>query len=244
MPGRKDERTLEASGTEHSAVAAAKTNEAAAGASGSQGETAQKILAAARVLFARHGYDGVSVRDICGAAGCNANAVHYHFESKPGLFAAILRQFGAETLASARRALAQTPRDASEFRTRLQIFLEETLTSFLEQRDLVMIVHTEFLKASPRGEAHLPPETLESLSEAPRFLAYYFSRARDAGILRSGIDPDLFAQLLMKPALMMVLNCPGADEAHGDSIENPEYRAQWCEQILGILLDGALARPQ
>lgn len=209
----------------------------------SQKDTAQKIQDAARRLFAQYGYDGVSVRDICGEAGCNTNAVHYHFESKPKLFATIIRQFGDEMLASGRRALASTPRDASEFRTRLQIFLEELLTSFLAKRDLVMILHIEFLKGAPRGETHLEPEAIESLSEFPRFLADYFARARDAGILKAHIDPDIVAQLVMKPALTMVLNCPANDDIPEQSIENEAYRVHWCEQLLGILLDGSLAQP-
>ncbi|MEQ9366180.1 MAG: hypothetical protein RIF32_18205, partial [Leptospirales bacterium] len=127
---------------------------------------------------------------------------------------------------------------------RLQFFLDELLTSFLARRDLVMFVHMEFLKATPRDESVLEPEALESLSEFPRFLADYFARARDAGILSSKIDPDIVAQLVMKPALTMVLNCPaGVGVAHQDSIDNPAYRVHWCEQILGILLDGAL-RPE
>lgn len=203
-------------------------------------DTARKILSAGRSLFARHGYDGVSVRDICREAGSNTNAVHYHFESKSKLFSVILRQFSEEMLASARRALASTPLDASEFRTRLQIFLEEMLTSFLANRDLVMIVHVEFLNGSPRSAPLLDPEVARSLSEYPRFLGDFFARARDAKILKTTVDPEILAQLVMKPALTMVLNCPASADQPEQSIENPEYRAHWTNQVLLVLLDGVL----
>ena len=216
-------------------------------------DTAERIRVAARRLFARAGYDGVSVRDICREAGSNANAVHYHFSSKSGLFASILRDFGEEMLASARRALASTPRDSSEFRTRLQIFLEEMLSSFLENRDLILIVHRQFLKkssATADDEVVLDPEALRVLGEYPRFLVEYFERARQAGILKAQADPEILAQLVMKPSVTMVLSCPmhenemqtrACGSTGSTSIDQPEYRAHWIEQCLLFLLDGALA---
>lgn len=44
--------------------------------------TIDAILDAAEKLFAAHGYDAVSVREITRAAGVNVAAVHYHFGSK------------------------------------------------------------------------------------------------------------------------------------------------------------------
>jgi AcrR family transcriptional regulator len=54
--------------------------------------TRDRILQAARPLFARNGFDGTSVRDITAAAGVNLAAVTYHFESKQQLYLALLEQ--------------------------------------------------------------------------------------------------------------------------------------------------------
>ena len=53
-------------------------------------DTREKIIAAAEVLFARHGYAGTSLRDITEAAHVNVAAVNYHFGSKEGLLVEIL----------------------------------------------------------------------------------------------------------------------------------------------------------
>jgi AcrR family transcriptional regulator len=49
-------------------------------------------LAAGRILFAKRGYDGASVRAITLEAGVNLGAVTYHFGSKRALYAAVLEQ--------------------------------------------------------------------------------------------------------------------------------------------------------
>ena len=48
----------------------------------------ERILDAAERLFARHGFYGVSVRDITEAAGVDVALVSYHFGGKRELFAA------------------------------------------------------------------------------------------------------------------------------------------------------------
>lgn len=52
--------------------------------------TRERILTAAERLLLESGYDQVSVRSVCAAAGVNPAAVHYHFGSKEALVAALL----------------------------------------------------------------------------------------------------------------------------------------------------------
>ncbi len=49
-------------------------------------DTKQRILDAAETLFAHHGYDGTSIRDIAGAGGVQIALVAYHFGPKSELF--------------------------------------------------------------------------------------------------------------------------------------------------------------
>ena len=50
----------------------------------------QKILSAATKLFAQHGFDGVSVRDICEEANVNVCMVSYYFGGKKELYQGII----------------------------------------------------------------------------------------------------------------------------------------------------------
>jgi AcrR family transcriptional regulator len=57
----------------------------------SHADTRNRILTTAESLFAQHGYAGVSLRQITGAAKVNVAAVNYHFYDKEGLYRELLR---------------------------------------------------------------------------------------------------------------------------------------------------------
>jgi len=54
-------------------------------------ETRKKILEAAAVVFAEHGFAATTIRMICGRAQVNLAAVNYHFGNKEGLYRDVLR---------------------------------------------------------------------------------------------------------------------------------------------------------
>ena len=58
----------------------------------SSGSTKERILGAAEVLFAQHGFDGASLRQLTAAAGVNLAAVNYHFGSKDKLVEQVFRR--------------------------------------------------------------------------------------------------------------------------------------------------------
>ncbi len=72
----------------------------------------ERILDAAERLFARHGFYGVSVRDITEAAGVDVALVSYHFGGKRELFAAVFQR-RAEQLNPERLAMLEKVRRAA-----------------------------------------------------------------------------------------------------------------------------------
>ena len=49
---------------------------------GSPVDTKQKIFDAARELFALHGFDAVSMRDIANKVGIRTSSIYYHYDKK------------------------------------------------------------------------------------------------------------------------------------------------------------------
>lgn len=106
-----------------------------------ESDTREAIVMAALTLFAKHGIDGVSLRQIVTAAGqSNPSAVHYHFRSKEGLVEAVLEHVRAQFVPTQAQALAAM----EDSRQRGQLTVRETVRLFLMP---TMMIHS----ASPQG---------------------------------------------------------------------------------------------
>ena len=68
---------------------------------------ADRLLRAARALFAAHGYSGTSIRGITARAHTNLGAVTYHFGTKRDLYHAVLDAVVAPLIDRVRLAAAQ-----------------------------------------------------------------------------------------------------------------------------------------
>jgi AcrR family transcriptional regulator len=58
-----------------------------------------EILAGARQAFARHGYEGATVRELERATGCSRGAIFHHFRDKEALFLALAEEDAQATAA-------------------------------------------------------------------------------------------------------------------------------------------------
>lgn len=94
-------------------------------------ETRRKLIEAAGPVFAEHGYERATVRDICHAAGANVAAINYHFGDKQGLYVAVLKychERGDEKFPFVREDLAKRPADE-----RLRVFVANFLHRLLDE---------------------------------------------------------------------------------------------------------------
>ena len=52
----------------------------------------ERLLAVAEELFSEHGFEGTSIRELAGSAGCNIASVNYYFGSKENLYVEVWRR--------------------------------------------------------------------------------------------------------------------------------------------------------
>lgn len=88
--------------------------------------TRQRVLEAAAQLFARRGFNDVTVREICRAAHANVAAVNYHFHDKLGLYTEVVRA-AIEAIRGTSDIARQTAEGApaeQKLRIYVQVFLQ------------------------------------------------------------------------------------------------------------------------
>ena len=110
--------------------------------------TRERILDAAESLFARSGFDGVTVRQIMSEAGADVALAYYHFKSKRDLFDSVLMR-RVEELNSLRLAALEEverghPDDAPDIEEIIGAFTRPILDQLAEKpeqwRDYMALV--------------------------------------------------------------------------------------------------------
>jgi AcrR family transcriptional regulator len=159
----------------------------------------KKLLDAARDLFPRYGYRGVSSRQIGAAAGVNFAMIRYYFGGKPGLYREMLQG----VLAPARSTLDAM--SSSKSPPKLHNVLESITRSWAANPWVAGFVVREVL--APDG-----PMRAMFLREFPQRLTPLVERVVEgemaAGKLRSDLDPQLLVLSIVSLAIFPFLTLP------------------------------------
>ena len=197
-------------------------------------DTAGRIVSEATRLFAKKGFDGVSIKDISEAADVNIAAVNYHFESKANLFDRIINQFLSELFVSARKILLppQTPED---LRARLEIFVRQTIEVLVKQPDVIAIIYREAERSN-----EVLRKTMMKHHEA---LIVFLEHAKKNRLLAPDVDPFFATQFLMgQIAYQSRKRDGGGRSIFGHSPAAERHRDQWIRQTLRLFLGGVMMK--
>jgi AcrR family transcriptional regulator len=107
-------------------------------------ETKDKILKAAKELFAKKGYDGTSTREIVNAAGVNISLIAYHFGGKENLFFSMFDHFMEDTYHN------ETNITTSALLDEFKAIITYIIRLRFEDPQLVKILHHEIILNSSR----------------------------------------------------------------------------------------------
>lgn len=92
-------------------------------------QTRARLIDAARIVFAQHGFQGATVREICRLAEANVAAVNYHFGNKEGLLAEALNFTQLAALQQANVAAGGCPE------IRLRLFIRDFMRMLLDEKN-------------------------------------------------------------------------------------------------------------
>jgi len=107
-------------------------------------ETKDKILKAAKELFAKKGFDGTSTREIVNAAGVNISLIAYHFGGKENLFFSMFDHFMEDTYHN------ETNITTSALLDEFKSIINYIIRLRFEDPQLVKILHHEIILNSSR----------------------------------------------------------------------------------------------
>jgi AcrR family transcriptional regulator len=143
----------------------------------------RQILAGARTCFARHGYEGATVRLLEQETGLSRGAIFHHFRDKDSLFLAVAEDDAAAMVETvARDGLVQVMRDLLAGATS-----PETAGWLGTQLEV-----SRRLRTDPAFAARWAARA-EAIAAATR---ERLARQRDAGALRDDVPLTVLAQLL------------------------------------------------
>jgi len=200
-------------------------------------DSKQRLLSAAKKLFADFGFDGTKVRDIADAAGVNLSLVSYHFDGKEGLYRAVIDQFGRERLAAAER-LMQSVSSAEELKVRVKMLLAEIMNVHLAEPHLTLIVHREIESNVPFAKDVFEQTFLKCFSNCVSF----FKSAQKQGIIRKDIDVVTLTTLLHGAMKYMIVMDPISTQYFNRSMRDPKHREKLIEDFIRIIFEGAFKR--
>lgn len=188
-------------------------------------DTTDRLLAAGRRLFARGGFDGTSVRALTTEADANLGAVTYHFETKEGLYQAVLERV-LEPVRDRLTMLAGTPQPAPK---RLELFVKGMFQHLRENPDLPRFFVQEIVLGDEPS-----PQTLETVRTVVGTLARIVGEGQEEGTVVDG-DPVLMAlSLLSQPIYLSLMpSFLTRDDLRGADLPQPGGPAE--DHVLAAL---------
>jgi AcrR family transcriptional regulator len=196
----------------------------------SRGEaTRADLLAAARRLFARRGFDGTSVRAITRDAGTSLGAATYHFGSKHALYAAVLEQ-GLRPIAERVRAAASSS-EGTALERMLRV-VEAYFDHFEAHPDLPHLLLQEVAAGKKP-----PPVVLEILRSAMEAIAGLQAAGAADGSVRPG-DPVLTALSVVSQPVYLTLVAPLLKSVGPVDLTDPKTRRKALEHTQAFVRGG------
>lgn len=188
-----------------------------------------KLIEVATSLFVERSYDGVSVREICTAAGTTSNMIHHYFGSKEGLYKEIISQFSADVFMGPIKLLSRTPQTAEEFRSLLEIFLDQTLDALIEHRHVYTLARRERVKS-------------DSMMAYQTAFVAFMEAGKVQGLVREQVDAGMITGLIIGRLISQVEDADWIKEVTGTDIVSDEaYRRRWMSANVDIFLHGLSA---
>lgn len=195
----------------------------------SRQEVRARLGAAARELFARHGFEAVSLKQVAEAASVTPAMVHYYFGGKHGLWLAVLEDYLEEALGS-----MLAVRDEIEGPGGLDIYLARHAELLGRQPWVAPLLFRELILGDgPDADfvRRFPARLRDLLRSA-------VEHARRRGEIAADLDPDLLVLSLLAAAVFPFLVRPMAEQLFAAPVD-AAFASRWSAHAARMFHRGA-----
>jgi AcrR family transcriptional regulator len=192
----------------------------------------ERLIEAARQLFASTGYDATSVRDITSRAKANLGAITYHFGSKEALYHTVIERFAAPIADRIAAIAAEAGPPLDRLARCVRAFLEH----IWQHPEMPKLIMREMAADRPLPEpvARVIRRNIESFMRI-------VGEGQADGSIRPGV-PSLLALSVAGQPLFLTLASKAIRHALGKDPSDPAIRELIAETVV-TNMKAALANP-
>ena len=167
-----------------------------------RGDSREALFAAAARAFAARGFDGAGVDEIAGAARVNKAMLYYHFQSKRGVYTAVL----ADMFGAVADGVKDIPASGAPPRAQLEAFVDAIARAAAERPHFPSI----WLRELADEGRHLDPSLVPVVGSILETLTRILLQGRAAGVFRP-VHPLLVQFGIIGPLLVFLASAPARD---------------------------------
>lgn len=182
----------------------------------------ERLIEAARQLFASAGFDATSVRDITARAHANLGAVTYHFGSKEALYHVVIERFATPIADTIAAIAAESGPPLDRLAKCVQAFLEH----IWQHPEMPRLIVREMASDQPLPEpvARVIRRNIESFRRI-------VGEGQADGSIRPG-EPNLLAMSVAGLPLFLALASKALRHALGKDPSDPALRGLIAETVI------------
>jgi AcrR family transcriptional regulator len=198
-----------------------------------------RLIEAATPLFAEHGLEGTSTRDIAKAADLNISLISYYFGGKEGLYRAVIYDFAEKIKDQSDKLLSTLDLEnlnRETFQKTMRAFLRGMLPMKYASRDIHSLLQREMMCGLPYSK-----EVYENVfSKILEAIIGLYQAGQKNGFIKKEIDPYIvfFSMVHAADTYFQMSRCQTSVQTK--ILQIPEQIEQYGEQLSLIFVEGVL----
>lgn len=192
--------------------------------------TRKKLLTAARLEFARHGFAGARVDEIAERAGVNKQLVYHYFGDKDALYLAVLEWVYADIREQERQLnLEGLPSEKA-----IRKLIEASFDYLATNPDFIVLLNDE----NRGGARHVRGSTRLEAMHSPlvKSVSHILHEGVRTGVFRKGIDPIQLYISIAGLSYFYLSNTPTLSAIFGKDLSSRAARRARRRHVVDLLL--------